>query len=183
MGTFALLMAAVVLGGVIASQVIGSSDASAPASPDLAGVVPGAPSSGPAPGFTIDLFFDAGVFGLSEHLATDGRPVILNLWASWCYPCRAEMPHFDAAAMNHPEVQFVGIAVEDSLPAALAFAEEVQVSYPLGHDTDGIVDIHYPAPGLPATYVIDSGGQLVRIAYGSINEAQIEALIAEVGGN
>ncbi|RPI24988.1 MAG: TlpA family protein disulfide reductase, partial [Actinobacteria bacterium] len=49
-----------------------------------------APRTEPAPGFTVSTF-DGGTFSLAEHLAADGRPVFLNLWASWCLPCREDM--------------------------------------------------------------------------------------------
>lgn len=86
-----------------------------------------------APDFSIDLL-DGTSFRLSDHLADDGRPVILNLWASWCNPCREEMPAFDVAAMQHGDVYFIGIAVEDDPDAARAFADEVGVSYALAID-------------------------------------------------
>ena len=56
----------------------------------------------PAPIFSVET--QEGEFSLSEHIATDGRPVFLNLWASWCFPCREEMPAIDRAAAAHPEV-------------------------------------------------------------------------------
>ena len=182
-GSFALLMTVVVLVGVIGSQLIGSSADSTRTTVEGSAAPPGAPRSGAAPDFTVTAFFDGATFRLSDHIATEGRPVILNLWASWCYPCRVEMPDLDAAALAHPEVQFVGIAVEDTPASALGFAEEVRVSYPLAHDVDGLVDIHYPAPGLPATYVIDGSGEFVRVAYGAISRPQIEAMISEVVGH
>ena len=82
---------------------------------------------------------DGGEFSLSEHLADDGRPLILNLWASWCIPCREEIPEIDRVAAEHPEVAFLGVAVEDQEPAARQFAEEVGVSFPLGFDDTGNV--------------------------------------------
>lgn len=174
-------MAGAVAAGLIGASLLGSSSTdAAPAAPLTDTPPPGAPASGTAPDFTVELFFDQGSFRLSDHLATDGRPVVLNLWASWCYPCRVEMPELSAVAARHPEVVFLGVAVEDGYSAALTFAEEVRVSYPLGHDSSGQVDAHYAPPGLPATYAIDTQGQLVRVAYGRVTEDQVEALVAEL---
>ena len=67
---------------------------------------------GAAPDFSLELF-DGTVFSLAGHLADDGRPLILNLWASWCPPCRDEMPDFEAAALANPGVLILGVAVDD----------------------------------------------------------------------
>ena len=90
-------------------------------------------ASDPAPDFSVPTL--AGErFSLSEHLEETGRPVVLNLWASWCAPCRAEMPALDAAAARHPEVEFIGVAVQDDLQAAEEFATELGVAYTIGLD-------------------------------------------------
>jgi thiol-disulfide isomerase/thioredoxin len=134
-----------------------------------------------APDFSIELI-GGGRFHLSDHLETDGRPVLLNLWASWCGPCRAEMPDLSAAAVAHPEVQFLGVAIDDDPVAAERFAEEIAVSYPLAVDDADRVARRYPSPGLPATYLISADGRVTRIVYGAVREAQIEALIEDLVG-
>ncbi len=103
-----------------------------------------------APGFRVPTL-DGSSFSLADHLAEDGSPVFLNLWASWCSPCRAEMPAIDAAAARHPDVKFVGVAVQDDFQAAARFAEEIGVSYTIGFDENYEVDSSYPTFGLPAT--------------------------------
>lgn len=130
----------------------------------------------PAPDFAITLL-DGSRFSLSEHLADDGRPVLLNLWASWCGPCRVEMPHLDAASKTHTDVLFLGVAVEDDPAAARDFANEIGVSYPLAIDEADRVGRRYPSFGLPATYLIGADGTLLRTIYGQIDEAQIAALV------
>jgi thiol-disulfide isomerase/thioredoxin len=125
-----------------------------------------------APDFTVELL-DGGSFTLSEHLADDGRPLILNLWASWCGPCRAEMPDIDAYALAHPELAVLGVAVEDVLAKALEFAEEVQVSYPLGFDEGDFREL-YPSIGLPATYFIDPDGTIAGVINGIVTEDSLD---------
>jgi thiol-disulfide isomerase/thioredoxin len=121
--------------------------------------------------------FDGSTFDLMEHLSRDGRPVVLNLWASWCPPCREEMPYFEAASRRHPEVLFLGVAVRDEAGAAQAAAADLGVTYPAGFDADGTVDAAFPSPGLPATFLIDADGALLGALYGALGPADIEELV------
>ena len=146
------------------------------------------PTTGPAgltgsdaPEFTVPLL-DGGEFSLSEHLADDGRPLILNLWASWCIPCREELPEIDRVAAEHPEVAFLGVAVEDQEPAARQFAEEVGVSFPLGFDATGNVSTAYQTFGLPITVAIDSDGTVVQQITSRVPEEQLLELVEELAG-
>lgn len=125
-----------------------------------------------APDFTVELL-DGGSFTLSEHLAEDGRPLILNLWAHWCAPCRAEMPAISDYATAHPEIAVLGVAVEDVREKAAEFAEEVQVSYPLGFDESEFRDL-YPTIGLPGTYFINPDGTVAGVINGIVTEESLE---------
>ncbi|MGI9528937.1 MAG: TlpA family protein disulfide reductase [Acidimicrobiia bacterium] len=122
---------------------------------------------------------DGGEFSLSEHIADDGRPVFLNLWASWCFPCREEMPAIDAAAIAHPEVAFIGVAVQDSETDATEFAEEIGVSYVLGFDNDADVENTYNPLGLPASYIISGEGVIVERIFGKVTEQDLADKFAE----
>lgn len=136
----------------------------------------------PAPDFEVTLF-DGEVFSLSEHLATDGRPVVLNFWASWCLPCRDEMPEFDEIASAHPEVVFVGVAVDDAADSARRFAlEEIQVGYSVGADTDGTVSAAYDHIGLPWTWLISADGNVVFEFRGRAVAAQLESAVEQLAG-
>jgi len=123
-----------------------------------------------------------GAFSLSEHLANDGRPVFLNLWASWCFPCREEMPDIDRAAMAHPDVEFIGVAVQDRREDAEAFAEEIGVSYLLGFDEDGSVDGAYAPLGLPASYIISADGTILERILGKVTEEDLAEKLDEYFG-
>lgn len=120
-----------------------------------------------------------GTFSLSEHLANDGRPVFLNLWASWCFPCREEMPEIDRAAAAHPEIAFVGVAVQDRREDAEAFVDEVGVTYVLGFDDDGSVDAAYAPLGLPASYLISADGAILERILGKVTEADLAEKFAK----
>ncbi len=114
-----------------------------------------------------------GSFSLSDHLANDGRPVFLNLWASWCFPCREEMPAIDRSSIQHPEIAFIGVSVQDTREDAIAFAEEIGVSYSLGFDDQDSVDDAYRPLGLPASYIISSEGIILERIFGKITEGDL----------
>lgn len=139
----------------------------------LSGSSGGADDSDVAPDFTVELL-GGGSFTLSDHLADDGRPLILNLWASWCAPCRAEMPDISAYAIANPHISVVGVAVEDVREKATEFADEVQVSYPLGFDEGDFRDL-YPSIGLPATYFINPDGTIAAVINGIVTEESLDA--------
>ncbi|MDP8959946.1 MAG: TlpA family protein disulfide reductase [Actinomycetota bacterium] len=136
----------------------------------------------PAPDFDLTLF-DGQEFSLSGHLASDRRPVLLNLWASWCVPCREEMPLLEEGSRRHPEVLFLGVAVEDELRAARTFAEEVGVTYPLALDETGTLLAKYPTFGLPTTWFISSDGMVVGRVIGAVTEPQLEGLLTQHFGS
>jgi thiol-disulfide isomerase/thioredoxin len=139
-----------------------------------------APSAGgrQAPSFTVPTY-RGGAFSLADHLAGDGRPVFLNLWASWCFPCREEMPVIDAAVERHPGVMFIGVSVQDSTRDATAFADEIGVGYTLGFDEDGAVDDQYRPLGLPASYLISGDGVLLEEYYGQLTPDIIDQKLAQ----
>lgn len=121
-----------------------------------------------APPFEVSLI-GGGTFSLNDHLTTDGRPLVLNLWASWCIPCRTEIPTISAYAEANPEITVLGVAVEDRPEASMQFAAEVDASYPLGLGDEAFRE-DYPSIGLPATYFIDEGGAIVSIINGILTE-------------
>ena len=125
-----------------------------------------------APGFAVRT--ESGeVFSLDEHLANDGRPVFLNLWAAWCFPCREEMPAIDRASKAHPEVLFIGVDVRDTTSAAEKFLEEIDISYLIGFDDEDTVDSDYQPLGLPASYIISPEGAIVERIFGVVTEADL----------
>ncbi len=117
--------------------------------------------------------FDGEMFVLSRHLGDDGRPVILNLWASWCIPCRTEMPELDRLAKNTPDVFVIGVAVDDTAVAARGLAAELGVDYPLAFDATGRVAEAYPSFGLPVTYFISSDGVITHRFQGAVTEGRL----------
>jgi thiol-disulfide isomerase/thioredoxin len=128
-----------------------------------------------APDFSVELFNGA-TFSLQGHLEDDGRPVLLNLWASWCAPCREEIPALSDFAARNPGIAVIGVAVEDTLDDALAFAVELEPSYPLGLGGDDF-ETAYPNFGLPVTYFIDADGVIREVFNGILTEDSLQELI------
>jgi thiol-disulfide isomerase/thioredoxin len=156
-----------------------SSNSSAEGLPNLEDV-PGAEASSEdadtAPDFTV-MTLDGAGFTLSEHLENDGRPVFLNMWASWCPPCRAEMPDIDAASESHEDVKFVGVAANDDPAESAEFATSIDIGYTIGFDEHGAVARAYGVPGLPASYIISADGIILERFFGSVTEAEIDEIL------
>jgi thiol-disulfide isomerase/thioredoxin len=102
-----------------------------------------------------------------------GRPVVVNVWASWCGPCRFEFPHFQrAAARFGDEVAFIGVDTQDSDAAAETFLDEFPVPYPSISDPDREVWNELELRGLPATAFYDSEGELAHLRQGPYSSEQ-----------
>ena len=88
-----------------------------------------------------------------------GKLVMLNFWATWCVPCREEMPTMERLYQEFKNKSFVIIAVDvkDKKADALAFIKELKLTYPVVFDPEGEVGVLYGAWGLPATYLIGPG--------------------------
>ena len=129
-----------------------------------------------APDFEVTLF-DGTPLRLSD---LKGEVVVLNFWASWCTPCRREMPAFEQAWQQHREqgVTFLGLAVNDFEGDARAFSEEVGVTYPLGMDVDDMVANAYLVGVMPTTYFIDREGNLARKLSGYVNQGVLKVFLA-----
>lgn len=125
--------------------------------------------------------FDDVEWRLSQHLADDGRPVVLNLWASWCLPCRDEIPELSRFAASRPDILVVGVAVEDRVAPAHALVEELQPSYLVGMDATGRLRERYPSIGMPFTVVIDAQGVIRWSMVGGVTAEQLEDATSGLG--
>ena len=108
-----------------------------------------------------------------------GTPVVINFWATWCGPCRAEIPAIDRFAKAHPEVQVVGISLDEraSTRAVKKTAERLGASYAILHDEDGRASRPYGVRSLPTTFVIDAEGNVQGRWVGGIDEAGLTRLV------
>ena len=161
------------LGAVVALLLIASACASSP----TRSIVLGGPSR-PLPSTALA---DADLSAFKETIAgLKGRPVVVNLWASWCGPCRVEAPLLErASATGVGDVQFLGVATRDQRQGAEAFLDRFDVSYPNLLDTTGEIRRFLGLRGLPTTYIFDSEGRLVNEVIGGISEQSLAARLED----
>jgi cytochrome c biogenesis protein CcmG/thiol:disulfide interchange protein DsbE len=104
-----------------------------------------------------------------------GKVVVLNFWASWCYPCKQEAPALAAAARRWAGgVVVLGVDVNDFVGDARRFAEKYGLSYPLVHDNHNVTTPKYGLTGLPETFFIDRRGKVVVHVPGEVGAAEIQ---------
>ena len=110
-----------------------------------------------------------------------GRPVVLNFWASWCVPCRKEMPAFQAVHRRvGNQVAFLGMNNQDSRHDALELLARTGVRYASGYDPQGTVAHAYGLYGMPTTVFISSEGRVLATRTGELSETQLESALAEL---
>ena len=133
---------------------------------------------GPAPSFGLNTL-DGQRLVLAD---LRGQAVVLNFWASWCAPCRGEMPHFERVWQDYRDrgVVVVGAAIEDDLVSARQFAGQLGITYPLGLDEDRSIARSYEIVGLPGTMFIGRDGSLVRRWIGVLSEQQLIDFVEEI---
>ena len=103
-----------------------------------------------------------------------GKPIIVNFWASWCGPCKMEMPDFDAAYTTYKdEIEFLMVNMTDgsreTLEKASSFIADSEYTFPVYYDTEYSAAITYSVSSLPTTYFINADGELIAHARGAID--------------
>lgn len=140
------------------------------------GRVPAPQPGHPAPDFTLTTL-SGETLTLSD---LRGTPVVLNFWATWCGPCRSEMPAFEAVSEAYAgQVVFVGVNVAETPDAVQDFVDNVVgVTYPLPLDPDHAVADSYRVRAFPSTFFIDANGVVHETIFGAINRPTLEAKLA-----
>ncbi len=169
-----LLVLVVAIGGCGASQ-----EENGGSHPDYSKALAGAPAPLAALYRQGNELLPGGVDAYEERIAAlRGYPAVVNVWASWCGPCRFEFPHFQQAAAEYGKrVAFLGIDSEDSDDAANTFLREEPVPYPSYTDPDkDVADSIGASLGLPDTAFYDRDGELVYLKQGPYDDyAELEA--------
>jgi peroxiredoxin len=116
--------------------------------------------------------------------AYKGKVILLNFWATWCGPCKAEIPGFvELQAKYKDDLVVLGFSVDDPADKARAFAREYQINYPvlLGEGREDVQDAYGPIWGIPASFIISKDGRVCRkhpgIAPKAVFEKEIVALM------
>lgn len=123
---------------------------------------------------------DGGEFALADEI---GNVVVLNVWASWCAPCRSEAPDLESVwqETQNEGVQFVGLDTRDSDAAARAFVENFSITYPNVIDRDGRLQLQFgeslPPQAIPSTVVVDRQGRVAARVLGVVSAASLRAIL------
>jgi cytochrome c biogenesis protein CcmG/thiol:disulfide interchange protein DsbE len=108
-----------------------------------------------------------------------GRPVLVNFWATWCTPCRQEMPLLDAADKRlGGKVAIVGVDVKDNRAEAVRFLAERGITYPSAYDPDASLRRPFEFLGLPVTVLVGRDGRVVDRVTGAVSRSRLDGLLA-----
>lgn len=132
------------------------------------------------PPFSLPSFPDSKPISLADY---QGKPLLINIWASWCPPCQAETPDLvKAYAKYGDKVQFIGVNLisQDSLPDVTAFIQNYGINYPIALDTKGIVAQQYQAMAIPTSLFVNRQGIIVDRVVGAITPKVLEADLQKI---
>ena len=138
---------------------------------------PSSTGEGAAPDFVLSTH-DGKQVSLSEFR---GRPILVNYWATYCAPCRAEMPLLQREADQHPKLVVLLVDERDSTPAASSFITELRIRSVVLLDTSGKAGDLYRIAGLPTTIFVREDGTIEGRYLGQTNEQILGSHIAAIG--
>jgi cytochrome c biogenesis protein CcmG/thiol:disulfide interchange protein DsbE len=133
---------------------------------------PAPPNYPAATGFSLPELGQAGQqVSLSQY---NGKPVIVNFWASWCEPCQQETPLLASwYKQQHGHVVLLGLDENDTTASALKFAQAKGVTYPIGFDPNVTVALAYNVDGLPQTFFLNAQHRIVDHVLGAVTTADL----------
>ncbi len=148
-----------------------------PENSTTAGAIPAPQEGFLAPDFTLNTLAGETI-QLSE---LRGQPVLINIWASWCPPCRTEMPAMQRVYRDFQEQGFVILAVnatqQDTLAKAADFVADKHLAFPILLDTDGIVSHSYQISSLPTSFFVGRDGIIREVVIGGMSETLIRTRV------
>ncbi|WP_299028123.1 TlpA disulfide reductase family protein [uncultured Thermanaerothrix sp.] len=112
----------------------------------------------------------------------EGHPLVLNFWASWCAPCRDEMPLLQRLYETHvDEINVVGINYAEARSRVLDFVQSLGISFPILLDEDGKVNDLYQVPGYPLTLFVNQNGVLIAYHLGQLTPEMLSDYLRVLG--
>ena len=110
-----------------------------------------------------------------------GKPVVINMWATWCAPCRREMPVLQQAQQNHPHIQFVLLNQGEKAPVVSAYLQKNQIQLPhVWLDETMQSRTVLPYQGLPSTYFLNQQGEVVAHSLGELTPVQLQQYLQQI---
>ena len=118
----------------------------------------------------------------TNYVLAAGSVAVVNVWASWCAPCRAEAPTLAALSLKYPMVSFIGILTRDNVSTANAFIKRFSIPYPSLKDDSILLGFHNSliANAIPSTVIIDKQGKVAARISGEVTVASLTDLIGRV---
>jgi thiol-disulfide isomerase/thioredoxin len=110
-----------------------------------------------------------------------GRPILINFWATWCGPCRLEMPEIVAVTQANPDLIVLAVNVQETMEQIRPFAEEFQMQLPVIRDPDGELRTLYAVRGMPTSIFIDRDGKIFTIWAGMLTVDLLQKIVADLG--
>ena len=110
-----------------------------------------------------------------------GKPVVINMWATWCTPCRREMPVLQQAQKSHPNIQFVLLNQGEKAPVVSAYLQKNQIQMPyIWLDETMQSRSVLPYQGLPSTYFLNQQGEVVAHSLGELTPVQLQQYLQQI---
>jgi cytochrome c biogenesis protein CcmG, thiol:disulfide interchange protein DsbE len=140
-----------------------------------------------APEFSVELVLNADRAGAAPGASSvklsdlRGKAVVIDFWATWCGPCRAEAPIVNKLAERYrgKDVVVLGVNTDDGEGKAKAFAQQERLTYPIAYDGDRSAANAYNVQGLPTLVVVSKTGKIVAIRTGVTSESDLEELVEQ----
>jgi len=132
-----------------------------------------------APNFQLQSLDGASAGSLSSYR---GRPVIVNFWATWCEPCKQEMPALQAETESQPDLVVLGIDNVEAPTKVRPYVQQMGVHFPILLDEDGSTVERYQVTGLPTSFFVDRSGVLRSIYRGALTPETLHDGVAAIAG-